>query len=116
MNEPIKIIKTIFFIIIISIVIGYTYYQTNDYLRGPILELIEPTDNSTHNQSKITIKGYAKNISYISMNGRQIFTNQAGQFSEEILLSEGYNIISVSTKDKYERENQKILKLVYLVK
>ena len=113
MNEPVKIIKTTFFITLILIVLGYAYYQTNDYLKGPILELTEPTNNSTLNQSEIIIKGYAKNISYISMNGRQIFTDQVGQFSERILLAEGYNIIKISTKDKYERENEKILKLVY---
>ena len=113
MDKPIRFIKIISFSAIVLIILGYSYYQTKDYLKGPILELIEPANNSTHYQNDVTIKGYAKNISYISMNGRQIFTDQSGQFSEKILLSEGYNIIDISTEDKYERKNQKILKLVY---
>ena len=113
MNNPMKFVKIIFFSTIILVILGYTYYQTDGYLKGPILELTEPANNSIHSQSEVMIKGYAKNISYISMNDRQIFTDQLGQFSEKILLSEGYNVIEVSTKDKYERENEKILKLVY---
>ncbi len=114
MQNPMKLIKIILFSLVIVSVLSYSYYQTRGYLKGPILELTEPADNSTHYQSKVTIKGYAKNISYINMNGKQIFTDQSGKFSEETLLAEGLNIISIVTKDKYERENEKILRLVYL--
>ncbi len=116
MQNPIKLIKIILGSLIVVLVLSYTYYQTKDYLRGPILELDNPKNNSAHHQSNVTIEGYAKNISFISMNGRQIFTNQSGQFSEEILLSKGINIVDIFAKDKFERENEKILKLVYLVK
>lgn len=102
------------FTLIFLAVSAYSYYQTRGYLRGPLLELTEPINNSTHYESNVKIKGNAKNISYISMNGRQIFTDPSGNFEERILLSKGYNIISISTKDKYERKNQKTLKLVYL--
>lgn len=107
MQNPMKLIKIILFSLVIVSVLSYSYYQTRGYLKGPILELTEPADNSTHYQSKVTIKGYAKNISYINMNGKQIFTDQSGKFSEETLLAEGLNIISIVTKDKYERENEK---------
>ena len=111
-----KLLKIIFFSIIIVAVLSYSYYQTKDYLTGPVLELTEPADNATLFQSRVTIKGYTKNISYLNMNGKQIFTDPSGQFSEETLLAKGLNIISIIAKDKYERENKKILRLVYLVK
>ncbi len=116
MRKPIKFIKIIFFVLIILTILCYSYYQMKDYLKGPVLVLTEPVDNSTLYQNDILVKGYAKNISYISMNGGQIFTNQAGQFGEEILLSEGLNIIEIVVKDKYGRQNQQTLNLVYLVK
>ena len=114
MNKPIKILKITFFIVIFLVASAYSYYQTKGYLAGPVLEITEPLNNSTQYQSNISIKGNAKNISYISMNGRQIYTNPEGEFEENILLSKGYNIIDISAKDKYERETKKTLKLVNL--
>lgn len=113
MNNPVKLIKIASFSFIILIVLVYSYYQTQEYLKGPVLEVTEPVANSTQSQNKITVKGYAKNISYLSMDGRQIFTNPSGEFSEDILLSKGYNIIDISAQDKYEREKQVVLQLVY---
>lgn len=114
MNNPIKFIKIIFSILLVLGILGYIYYQMNDYLKGPILVLTEPADNSTLYQNDVLIKGYAQNISYISMNGRQIFTDQTGQFSEEILLAKGFNVVEIVVEDKYGRKNQQTLKLVYL--
>ncbi|MEA2112609.1 MAG: hypothetical protein U9P50_01380 [Patescibacteria group bacterium] len=116
MQNPIKLIKIILASLIVISVLSYTYYQTKDYLKGPILELDSPKNNSTHHQNSVAIEGHAKNISFISMNGRQIFTDQSGRFSEEVILSKGINIIDIFAKDKFERENEKILNLVYLVK
>ena len=100
-------------VIIIAITLGYAYYQTQDYIKGPLLELTAPINGSTHQNDVVIIKGNAQNISYISLNGRQIFTDQSGNFSETILLAEGYNLVKVSVQDKYKREVQKILELVY---
>ena len=114
MNKPVKVLKIIFLGLIILFVIGYAYYQTQGYLKGPILTITEPLDNSTLHQAVLTVKGMATNIAYISLDGRQIFTSPTGEFSEDILLLSGYNILEISAKDKYERSAQKILHLVYL--
>ncbi|MCK4386723.1 MAG: hypothetical protein KAV41_01400 [Candidatus Pacebacteria bacterium] len=114
MNNLIKSYAKIFsLVLVLSATLGYAYYQTRDYIQGPILELISPLNGSTQHSGSIVISGRAKNISHISLNDRQIFTDQAGNFNEKILLSEGYNLIKISTRDKYQRENQKLLELIY---
>lgn len=92
---------------------SYSYYQTKAFLTGPVLEITEPLNGSLLTDNPITIRGYTKNISYISINDRQIFVNETGNLDIEMLLSPGYNIIKVSAKDKYEREIQKQLELVF---
>jgi len=116
MKNPIKSIKITFFTLLTLGIFYYVYHQMEDYLKGPVLVLTEPSDNSTLYQDDVLIKGYAQNISYISMNGKQIFTDQTGQFSEEMLLAEGFNLIEIVVEDKYGRKNQQTLKLVYLEK
>ena len=47
------------------------------------------------------------------MNDRQMFTDEEGEFSEKLLLSYGYNIITVKAKDRFGRETKKTLELIY---
>ena len=109
-----KILKYIFIFIIIIIIGGYTYYQTKGFTRGPILQINYPSSGMTLNESLLEIRGFVENASYITMNDRQIFVDENGKFRENILLSNGYNIIEVKIKDKFEREKKEVLELIYL--
>ncbi len=92
---------------------GYTYYQTKSFSLGPILEITEPQDGALLNTNSVTIKGYTENISFITINGRPVFVDEKGYLNEKILLSLGYNMIRITAKDKYQREIEKKLELVY---
>ncbi len=72
-----------------------------------------PLNGASVEHSLINIEGVAKNISHISMNDRQMFTDEEGEFSEKLLLSYGYNIITVKAKDRFGRETKKTLELIY---
>lgn len=83
---------------------SYGLYKGKDFLTGPIITINSPRDGENISQSLVEITGEAKNISKITLNGRQIFTNGNGAFRENLLLAAGYNIIEVSAKDKFGRE------------
>ena len=42
-----------------------------------------------------------------------IYTDENGNFSETLLLQDGYNIIQFTAKDKFNREVMETLELVY---
>ena len=102
-----------FFIIVLLLTSCYTYYQTKGFAQGPVLEISEPINGTSYKNNSVTIKGYTKNISYISINDRQVFVDEKGYLNEKILLSSGYNIIKVKASDKYEREIERKLELIY---
>lgn len=102
-----------FFITILVITVAYSYYQTKNFVQGPILKIESPLNGSLIKTKLITIKGYTENISYISINNRQTFVDENGYLNERLLLSPGYNIIRISAKDKYQREVEEKLELVY---
>ncbi len=106
-------IKTILFVSIIVITLGYSFYQTKDFIKGPILTITEPLSGTTTTNDTISVKGFTKNISFLSINGRQIFVDTDGNLDETLLLSSGYNIIELLASDKYERETKEILEIVY---
>jgi len=94
------------------IIIGYSFYQFKKIRQGPVLEISSPS--STIATTSLTeISGQTKNIQSIFLNGRPIFIDEVGNFSEKLLLSYGYNIIIVSAKDKFGKTVEKKLELVY---
>ena len=112
-----KNLKTYLKFLLISIfaiiILGYSLFQARNIVSGPIIEIKSPQNGSSLEHSLIEIKGKAKNISHISMNGRQIFTDDKGIFSEKLLLSYGYNIITIKAQDRFDREIEKNLELIY---
>lgn len=106
----IKFTLIILFVIIIS---GYAFFQAKNIVLGPVVEITQPINGSSVESSLIEVRGKAKNISHISMNGRQIFTDDKGLFSEKLLLSYGYNIITIKAQDRFDREIEKKLELIY---
>ena len=80
---------------------------------GPVITINEPKNGSTTEEQMIKIAGAAKNIKSISLDDRPIFIDEAGSFSEKLLLSEGYNIIKISAWDKFSKKTEKTIELVY---
>jgi len=107
-----KLLKIIFGVIVGIAIIFYAVYQARNLIRGPILEITEPQNGETFSTPLIDISGQIKNISFIYLNDRQIFTTPEGNFSEKLLLSLGYNIMTLRATDKFGRETRKILELV----
>lgn len=106
-------IRTAVVIIFALALAGYALYQTKSLREGPQLLITTPLNGSLATTSLLVISGTAKNISWITLNGRQIYVDEAGNFREQLLLSYGYNIITLSAKDKFGRSVSKKLELVY---
>ncbi|MDP6387930.1 MAG: hypothetical protein QGG63_01490 [Candidatus Pacebacteria bacterium] len=103
-------VGSIFFIVVIF---GYAFFQARNIILGPVIKIQEPQNGVSLEHSLVGIEGTAKNISHISMNDRQIFTDEQGQFREKLLLSYGYNIITIKAKDRFGRKTKKTLELIY---
>lgn len=112
-KHPQTYIKITAVLLLTLSIIGYSLFQARNLIRGPIIEIINPQNGSSLAKSLITIEGVARNISYISLNDRQIFIDEEGRFEEQLLLSYGYNIMTIKAKDKFGRNAEKTLELVY---
>jgi hypothetical protein len=106
------IIKTITLLLAIICVAGYALYQAQNLIKGPQLSLQSPFNGTTVQEPAVAIKGMAKNISYISLNDRQIYVDKDGQFNEELLLAPGYNVWKLEAKDKFGRVVSKKIELI----
>jgi hypothetical protein len=109
-----KIIKNSIYLILIIILISYAIFNSRIFIAGPKIIIENPENGSLLNESPlINITGKAENIAFIELNGRQINVDESSNFDEAVLLYPGYNIITINARDKFEREIEEKLEIVY---
>ena len=94
------------------LLIAYTLYQARALILGPRIWITSPPDGQIVNDPVINIEGRAENISLITLNGRQIFTDETGRWSEKLIVSKGLSIMTVEAKDRFGRETKKTVRIV----
>lgn len=107
--SPSRILSILFIVLFV----GYALFQSRYLIEGPRIAIESPPHNATVHAPFALIEGHGRNIAHISLNDRSIFIDERGNFSESLLLAPGYNIITVKAADRFGRETQEVLEIVY---
>ncbi|PJC56455.1 hypothetical protein CO026_00215 [Candidatus Kaiserbacteria bacterium CG_4_9_14_0_2_um_filter_41_32] len=107
------ILKYSFVIIVLGSLFSYIAFQARFMIEGPQITL-DSEPNRVQNERIITLSGTAKNITEITLNGRQIFTDEYGHFDEALVLENGYTITTIAAFDRYGRRTQVVRSFVYI--
>lgn len=93
--------------------IFYFSVQIKDKYKPPLLQIINPISDYKTNDNKILV--YGKSIPEISLtiNEKEIYVDDNGNFSSEISLHKGINILKFVASKKGSKENI-IIKRVFL--
>jgi hypothetical protein len=108
-KTTIKIFCSIFIGIII---VGYSLFSARHIIKGPTIVIETPQNGELIKDNFVEIKGKSQNLNYISLNDRQIFIDDAGNFKEKLILYEGENTLKLYGKDKFGREITKYIQVV----
>ncbi len=108
-----KLLKISIIVLIGLAIVGYAFFQSRNLIEGPQIVITSPSNGATFSDPRVTVSGTAKNISFLTLNDRQIFMNAEGVWSEELLLSPGDNVWTIEAKDKFGRSTVKKLELVF---
>lgn len=106
-------LKTIIIIAFLIILFGYGLFEVWNYATGPQILLTSPQNGSAVSESLISINGQGKNIKQITLNDRPIVVDESGYFSEKVLLSYGYNVLELKAKDRFGKQTEQELQIVY---
>jgi hypothetical protein len=105
-------LRKTFLLSVIIIVFGVIFYNTKDLILGAPLRVSTIKNGATVSDSFLPILGTAKHSSMLQINGHLVAIGKDGVFSDGVLLSPGYNIIQVTTADRFGKEKIKIFHLV----
>ncbi len=90
----------------------YGFWQARSYLSGPQLEVEYPREGERISDERITVKGTAAGLARLTLDGRQIFIDEKGNFEEDFLLASGVSVIEVKGIGKFGTERV-IRRMVY---
>ena len=100
---------SIFFLLIFI----YAFFRSHDLIFGVKIRDVNIQDGAKVIESTLRLSGNAKNATLLTLNGREISIDQAGNFEETIALYRGYNIVSIKATDKFGYSDEKNYKLIY---
>ena len=90
----------------------YALFQARFLILGPRLTIETPINYSLIDTGIFLIKGVAKNVSFLSLDDRQIYTDTLGKWSDKLIAHEGTNIIKLEARDRFGRETTKLVEVV----
>ena len=99
---------SIFFLLIII----YAFFRSHDLIFGVKIKNVNIEDGARTKNAVLQITGNAKNATNLTLNGREISIDEAGNFNETIALLLGYNVISIRAIDKFGYIDKKNYKLI----
>lgn len=81
--------------LVVAIFTAYLLFQSTAIAQAPKLELATPQDDITTTAGIIEISGQTEKDATVSVDGQLIAVDESGNFSYQIALVEGQNIIEV---------------------
>ena len=99
---------SIFFLLIIA----YGFFGSHSLIVGVKIKDVNITDGAKATDNILEVEGNAQNAIYLALDGREISVDEAGNFHETIALYPGYNIMTLTAKDKFGYVDEKNYKII----
>jgi hypothetical protein len=91
---------------------AYCLFQARFLILGPQVTITSHEDGAVATEPAVTLSGNARNAAWLSLNDRQIFTDEEGRWSEKLILSPGLSIMTLRVRDRFGRERVSSVRLV----
>jgi len=106
-----KILIGLFFI---GVIVFYLGWQVASLLAPPEITVFEPQDGIEVTKATIVVKGSVDREAEIFVDNNSVVPDVAGNFSSEITLERGLNIITVEAKTRHSKKAAVYRKVVLL--
>jgi len=107
-----KILRIGIIVLFAIFILGYSFFQSKELIFGADIQNVNIENGMTISENPLLIKGNTKNAIFTSLNDKEIYIDKEGNFSEYVVLLNGYNAIKINTRDKFGNEDEKNYKLM----
>lgn len=104
--------SSIIIILVFILSLSYLLYELNTLFEPPSLLIQSPLDNFMSDQNITKVVGTTVREARVMINGKEVVSDEKGNFKEEVYLKEGLNMIQVSAIKKYSRPQSKMIRVL----
>jgi len=94
-------------------IVFYIHFQARNLILGPTITLSGSYEPVQHERI-IMLTGTARNIVKLTLNGREIHTDEQGAFTQPLVLENGYTVASLNARDRFGRTTSLTREYVYV--
>ena len=87
----------------------YLYKEIDRFISIPRLVILSPASESATNDNAISIKGITDRGCEAFINEQPILVDDKGEFNEEVGLQRGLNIITIKSRNRFDKESVQIV-------
>jgi hypothetical protein len=102
-----QILVFLFFLTLLS----YTYFEIKRYFEGPEITIFKPLNHETLKNKLVNLEGSTKNVKDLKINDQNTSIDELGNFKEKILMQNGYNLIKIEGKDKFNKKKEVLIEI-----
>ena len=99
-----KLWRNTILVVVILGGLGFLGWRIQRIIAPPAIAIIFPPESYITSENKITLSGQTEREARLTVNGSEVLSDEAGNFSEEVNLTAGLNVITVKAKKRYSRE------------
>lgn len=108
-----KRITSVVFILFLILVALYFWREISFLTKAPALEVSQPPIDITVTQKTFEVIGKTDSSAYLTVNGKEVYIDKEGNFKTEVSLSQGLNIIKIEAKNRFNKTNEVIRRIIY---
>ncbi len=82
----------------------FLYLQVNSFVSTPRLVIIKPINSTSAEGTSVHVLGVAEKDALVTINDQPVLVNEKGEFSQDVGLKDGLNVINVRAKNKFNKE------------
>ena len=87
----------------LSLFVGYGIARSHDLIFGIHFSVNGINDGMVTTEPVLTFSGEADHVTGMAVNGRVVPVAQDGTWMDTVALSPGYNVVTISAQDKFNR-------------
>jgi hypothetical protein len=99
--------------VLVGLIVLYVHFQARNLIEGPSITLSDTPVTIQHERT-LTLSGRAENIVKLTVNGREIHTNERGEFTQALVLENGYTVVTLEAQDRFGRGTTLTREYVYV--
>ena len=112
-----KILQMSSLAVFFLLIIVYAFWGSHNLIFGVKIKNVNINNSPMRTETKVarsvvSVSGNAQNAINLTLNGREISIDEKGNFNETIALLSGYNIMSITAKDKFGYIDEKNFRLI----